>query len=469
MAWIEIDRTSDVPLLHQIYLTLRKQILTGVYPAGTKLPSSRELAEKIQVSRTIIVEVYDQLLAEGYLFTKTGSGTFVETGVQLNDVHLANTTNIMEETDDPIEHEIIVDFRSGVPALDLFPRKKWARVVKEVYEKSSPYLFGYNRPEGNEELRQTISNYLYKTRGIACHSRQIIITSGATQALSLLAKLLHKGDEVIIENPINKELREIFTQKGATTIPIEVDQFGLKTELLPPDSKPKFIIVTPSHQFPLGGTLPIQRRIELIEYAKRRGSYIIEDDYDSEYRYAGPPVSSLQGLFPSGVIYVGTYSKVLSPSLRLGYLIFPPSLLERITSIKRFTDYHSPTMEQLILSRFIQEGHLEKHITAMRKIYKQRRDTLIDSLTTEFPNEVTILGASTGLHLVAQFSNVIFTKEKIKQIRKKGVHIVSVEEHTIGIHTHSDKIILGYGNLTPDEIRDGVQRLKKGIVCIEKE
>lgn len=235
------------------------------------------------------------------------------------------------------------------------------------------------------------------------------------------------------------------------------------TTQIPTEIKPAFIFVTPSHQFPMGGTLPIQRRIHLIEFARKVGSYIIEDDYDSEFRYEGPAVSSLQGLDPKRTIYIGTFSKILSPALRLGYLILPPSLIERGRRLKYFSDLHTPSIEQLSLALFIKEGYLEKHIFRMRKIYRKRRDFLKEQLCKKFGDRVRIHGDSTGLHLVAEFDEIYFTDSLLSKIYGNGVKVYPVELHTINKGFYTNQIILGFGYLNEAQIKEGITKLEMSV------
>ncbi len=466
MIWIELDRTSEKPIFQQIYVKIKEQILRGELLERDRLPSSRDLATILDVSRSVVLEAYDQLMAEGYIKSKQGAGTFVESGISLEGFPTNEERPISEKSTDSISKvktNNFIDFRSGVPCLKKFPRKKWASIGKDVFETIEDSLFGYSSPEGSEELRVVLSSYLYRTRGISCHPSQIIITSGATQAFTLLAKLLVKtNSEVLIEDPVTKEIPEIFIERGANITPIPVDEFGMQTEWLTTKKKENIIFVTPSHQFPLGGILPIQRRIQLINFAKETNSYILEDDYDSEFRYSGHPVSSLQGLFPERVIYIGTFSKILSPSLRIGYVILPNALVEEAKNLKRYTDYHSPTIEQVILARFIKDGHLEKHVVKMRKLYKKKRDFLIGCLKKEFGDLIEILGASTGIHLVVKF-NFKFPQKILNEIKNKGVNIFSVEKHALIKGKHNNKLIFGYGNLTDTELAEGVKLLRNVI------
>ena len=237
----------------------------------------------------------------------------------------------------------------------------------------------------------------------------------------------------------------------------------MNTNQIPQEIKPAFIFVTPSHQFPMGGTLSIQRRIQLIEFARKVDSYIIEDDYDSEFRYEGPSVSSLQGLDPNRTIYIGTFSKILSPALRLGYLILPPALIEHGRKLKYFSDLHTPSLEQLTLALFIKEGCLEKHIFRMKKIYRKRRDFLKEQLYNTFGDQVTVHGDSTGLHLIAEFKEIKFTENLLSRMNKQSVKVYPVELHTIHRNSYTNYIILGFGNLNENEIAEGIKRIKRAL------
>ncbi|ERI05623.1 transcriptional regulator, GntR family [Aneurinibacillus aneurinilyticus ATCC 12856] len=464
MFWIPIDRSIDVPLIRQVYQHIRERILDGELRAGDKLPSTRELASDLDVSRNVILEAYDQLLAEGFIETRKGSGTFIASGTYLAGHKKVHVPLFVYRCQDGNKHNDVINFRSGIPELDLFPRRTWTKLSHSIWTETSSSAFGYDLPEGRQELRNVLSRYLLKTRGVYCHPEQLVITSGATQALTLVARLLlSTGDEVIMEDPITNDIQTIFASQGASLYPIPVDGDGMKTSLLPENKKPKFVFATPSHQFPLGGTLPIQRRIELINYARETGGYIIEDDYDSEFRYEGPPVSSLQGLESEHVIYIGSFSKILSPALRMGYVILPPQLIESCRRLKWFTDLHTPSPNQLILARFIGEGYLERHTSRMKKLYRNRRDVLIRCLKAVFPEQVKILGESTGLHLVVEFHERSFSKEELERMLHFGVRVYPVEDHAIEKGKHRNRLILGYGHLKPEEIEEGIARLHRAV------
>lgn len=464
MVWITVDRSLDIPLIRQVYEQIRQRILRGDLKAGERLPPTREFALELEVSRNVIIEAYDQLLAEGYIEGRQGSGTYVSEGACLRQGSSQENLSIDKINIDQ-QTKSRIDFRSGIPALELFPRNIWGNLAKKVCINTDHATFGYDFPEGRLELRHVLSRYLRRTRGVHCHPDQIVITSGATQGLSLVAKLLlSPGDEVIIEDPITREIQTIFSTPGSSLYPIPVDHYGMRTKLLPRNKKPSFVFVTPSHQFPLGGTLPIQRRIQLIQFARQADCYIVEDDYDSEFRYNGSPISSLQGLDPSRVIYIGTFSKILSPALRLGYLVLPPSLVEKCKNLKWFTDLHTSSLEQLTLAHFIEERHLEHHINKMKKVYKKRRETLKRNLHAAFGSRVNILGDSTGLHLIASFDSILFSEQVLQKLDQHKVKIYPVELHTIRKDVHKDKIILGYGNLCEEDIEEGIRRLKAALV-----
>ncbi|KOP80983.1 GntR family transcriptional regulator [Lysinibacillus sp. FJAT-14745] len=466
MLWIPIDRSSDIPLNRQVYQQIREKILNGHLQAGEKLASTRELSAELKVSRNVILDAYDQLLAEGFLLARRGSGTFVAEGALLTQ---HDSSFLLHEADENEIKNHIINFRSGIPALDLFPRKTWAKLSHQLWNDSESSNFGYDFPEGRLELRQTLAHYLLRTRCVNCHPEQIVITSGATQAMTLVSRLLlSPKDTAIMEDPITNDIQTIFKSSGASIYPIPVDEDGMKTVLIPESLHPKFVFLTPSHQFPLGGTLPIQRRIQLINFARRNNCFLVEDDYDSEFRYEGPPVSSLQGLDPERVLYIGSFSKILSPALRIGYIVLPTHLIEKCRQLKWFTDLHSPSLDQLILARFIKEGYLERHITKMKKFYKSQRDFLIQCLHTTFSNKVKVLGYSTGMHLIVELENIHFSKELLLQIEQFGVRVYPVEDHTIEKGKYTNQIILGYGHLKKNEIDEGVTRLFQAVYDVEK-
>ncbi|WP_069999567.1 MocR-like pyridoxine biosynthesis transcription factor PdxR [Cellulosilyticum sp. I15G10I2] len=465
MLWIEVDRTSQIPIIRQVYQQLRDKILKGELVSGEKIPGSRELASHLHISRNVILEAYHMLLLEGYIITKPNVGTFISEGTLLRQ----NILSSPQKTDD---NEILldqsnldrIDFRSGIPALDLLPLKKWSHIKSQVYLDSSYNIFGYTHPKGCLALRNSICKYLLRIRGLSCHPEQVVITSGSIQSFSILSNLLLKNNDIyIIEDPLHIEIKKTFAFNNPNCYSIPVDQEGLQTQLLPSTLNPKFIFITPSHQYPLGEVLPVQRRIELIEYARSKNCYIVEDDYDSEFHYMGAPVSTLYELAPDSVIYVGTFSKILFPALRIGYIILPPILVDSFCEYKKRSDYFTSVVDQITLSQFIDQMFLDRHVHKMRKIYLQRRNALIESLNSSFGSSVTIHGESTGLHLIASFKDVQFTEDLVSFIALQGLKIHPVWLHSSFKNFQKNSIIIGYSHLNHQLINKGIKLLKESL------
>lgn len=453
-VWISIDKQSAIPMLRQIYQTLRERMLTGELPAGYKLPSTRELASRLNVSRNVVLEAYELLQAEGFISTHPGSGTCVAEGAILPGyacrpampAAAAEAGDAADRTEAPV-----ISFRTGLPALELFPRKQWAGLLQSVCREAPDLALSYGDPAGDPELRRELADYLRRTRGVTARPEQIVITSGAVQAIQLVARLLlSEGDEALVEEPTNEELKSILSATGAVLRSIPVDDSGFMTDRLPEKTHPKLVYLTPSHQFPLGGILPIQRRIELIGYAARTGCMLLEDDYDSEFRYDGAPVQSLQSLDPGRVVYVGTFSKIMFPALRIGYIVLPPTLIADFIRLKRLADYHTPSLEQIALSRFIGQRLLHSHVHKMKKVYAKRRQALLDSLEAHFAGQFRLCGRPAGLHLAVEFHSPL--REDLPEcLRKESVFAAPLK---------GNRLLMGYGHLSESAIREGVSRIK---------
>ena len=461
MAFIQIEKNIKKPIVWQIYHEIRALILKGLLSPNYKLPSSRELSEELHISRITVVTAYEQLIAEGFLNTKKGSGTFVSEGATYNAKDNIKDLNIKNIGFQPHRLDKI-DFRSGLPNLNMFPMSKWLSITRKVYSEISPLALAYGQPEGRIELRSAIANYIRIFRGVNCSQENIIITAGTTQAIGIISKLLITKDKsnIVLEDPITSDICQIIKGYNGNIIPVPVDHEGLDTSKLNSNMSPQFIYVTPSHQFPLGSTMPIQRRIDLLDYAKRNNSYIIEDDYDSEFSYNSPPVSSIQGIDPDQVIYIGTFSKTLFPALRIAYIVFPNKLINWGRQVKWFADLHNTVLDQLVLSQFIELGYYHKHIQKMKKNQKLKREVLKSQLINSFSNSIKILGNDIGLHLCVKFKNHKFIKKDFEEIEKKGVILYPVEKHTIIKGKYNDTIIMGYGMLDTDKIIKGVEILK---------
>jgi len=443
---------------------MRELILRGSLAPGSVLPSTRELAEELAVSRNIVLNAFDQLTAEGFLEARAGAGTFVASGAAFSPGPAPDLSAIHPSRFRAYRFDI-VDFRSGLPDLGRFPVRTWTRLTREVWSGLTPRDLAYGQPEGREELREEICRYVATHRGVRCHPEQIVITGGTTQAVGIITRLLLGAERraCVLEDPVTEDIQLIVGGLGGAVLPVRVDGQGLDVDRLPPSAKPAFIYVTPSHQFPLGATLPIQRRVRLLEYARSRGTWVVEDDYDSEFRYESGPISSIQGLDPSRVIYVGTFSKTLCPALRIGFVIFPPALVNRGREVKWFTDLHNSSVEQIVLARFLSGGHFLRHVHVMKKVHRALRGVLVDALDRQFGARVRILGSPAGLHLCARFEAVRFTPALLERIEHAGVKVHAVEEHAIRKGRWEDTLILGYGMLTPPRIREGVRILAANV------
>lgn len=457
-TWISIDKKLPLPMIRQLYSRIREAILSGRLQSGSRLPSSRDLAKNLQVSRNVVLEAYDLLYAEGFLDARRGAGTYVAEGAAFTCNRASTEPPSVEEVtmgyDCPGD---IINFRAGTPNLSLFPKKLWLRLQREALLLPSEEMLAYGHPEGRRELREAICEYVVTQREVICHPEQIVITAGTTQAIGIACHLLlGERRDVILEDPITRDIQLIVKSHGGVLYPVAVDNEGMQTAHLPAALSPAFIYVTPSHQFPIGGTLPIQRRIELLNYAERTGAYLIEDDYDSEFRFDGPPLSSLHGLHPERVVYIGTFSKTLCPAIRIGYMVLPAPLISLGRNRKWQSDLHNEVTSQLTLARFIGEGYYLRHVGKMRKHYLQRRNDVVGALSEKFGTGVEVLGSATGLHLVAGFRDHHFPASVLEGIASAGARFYPVETHAIRFGRHTDKLLIGFGNLSREAIAAGI-------------
>jgi len=480
---ITLDPQVALPLHRQLYEELRRAILTGRLMSGQRIPSTRTMAQSLGVSRATVTLSYEQLLSEGYLQTVRGSGTFVcqqlpddlleaapiQSAVnvaplpkQLSAYGVSLTGNDLLR---PKEPEAIIHFRYGRPAISHFPLKLWRRLLSRHCRFSSD-IFGYAKDSrGYEPLREAIASYISRSRAVQCKPDQVIIVSGSQQALDLVTRLLiDRGDWIAMEDPGYLGARRTFLAQGAYLYPVAVDESGFMVKsLATAPGEIKLVYVTPSHQFPTGAILSLPRRLELLAWAQKTGATIIEDDYDSEYRYCDRPIPALQGLGSSdSVIYIGTFSKVLFPALRMGYLVVPPSLVSVFDRAKWLTDRQSPLLEQYVLTDFIKEGHLERHIRRMRNLYDQRRRTLVQCLLQHLGEQVTILGENAGLHLMIRLHTHLSEQDILNRAAQAGVGLVSASSYYIQSGS-TNEFVLGYTELDEQLIQEGVSRLCQAL------
>jgi len=474
------------PLGQQVYHAFRRKILAGEMAPATRLPSTRALALELGVSRNVVLLAYEQLLAEGYAEGRAGSGTYVAAA-------LPETPRIPRPQRDArrvrapgssplsrygrrlaelppvgpgavsVENRLPYDFRYGVPSADDFPGGVWRGIVARRMRAGSLGAMVYGPPEGQAPLRQALAAYLKRSRGVASEPDQIIVVNGSQQALDLTSRvLLDAGDRVVIEDPQYQGARRVFAAAGATAVAVPVDADGLDVARIRPRATvARLAYVTPSHQFPTGVVMSLARRLALLEWAERTGAYILEDDYDSEYRYEGRPIEAVQGLDTAGrVIYMGTFSKVLFPALRLGYLVLPPPLVAPFTAAKWLTDRHTATLEQEALAEFVGDGHFERHLRRARMRHASRRAALLDALTEHLGDRVEIMGANAGVHLVVWLSDVPARglDRMIAAAAAEGVGVYPVAPYYIEPPRRAG-LILGYASLTESDIRTGIRRL----------
>lgn len=474
--YIELSKSKSISLTKQIYKGITDKILSNELKGHERLPSTRALAKELGVSRIIIVEVYEQLLSEGFVYSRKGSGTFISDGVTYKTYVNQDINNYERNKLLYQESKDFISFRPGVPDLRSIPIEQWVKTYSDTIKDVEKEQLDYHNSFGSYELRETLATYLQRVRGVKTGIKNIMITNGVAQAMSLLRFLLDKDDYVLIENPSSVGLQKTLETNGMKYKGIEVDGNGLMSDKLP-EKPPKLIFTTPSHQFPTGVILPIKRRIDLINYARKHNIFVVEDDYDSEFRFCGNPIQSLQSIEPNRTIYLGTFSKIFSPAIRMGYMILPVDLIHRMEKAKYGTDIHSPIFEQLTMSRFIKEGYLEKHVRKMNKIYASRRNLICALAHDKFADQVNIKGDYSGLHLILSFKNIMCSKRELaKTMTQEKLDICLIEEFRVQVDIREEQglwleevgFIIGYGNVLEEDIVVGMNRLEKVISCFSR-
>ncbi len=463
MKLIQIDRMSEKPIRRQIYAQIRDQIVSGEMCGGEPLPSTRQLAAELGAARSTVVEAYDMLLAEGYLLSRQGAQTVVSENL----VTGAAIVPIRRDQTDQ-KQKILADFSTGRPDLFGFPRSQWAKLLSGAVIELPPEQYGYTGPQGYAPLREEIASWLMRGRGLNVSAEDIFITAGATHALRILMDLLcPHGERVILEDPCHSGLYGALLSCGCEIVPAEADDHGLKTDLLTGAEHAKMIYVTPSHQFPLGGILPASRRAALIRYARENDVYIVEDDYDSEFRYTGAPVAPLLSLDAQRVIYVGTFSKTAFPAMRLGFVILPSALQTRWRELRTHHDVQNPPFEQAALCEFLKSRRFDRHIRAMRNRYGKRRQALMEALTNNFGTDWSPCGDAAGLHVTIRFPGRRFGDAFRTRCAEHGIQVVPLEDHSIIKGKHEDELVMGYGHLETEAIESGVRLLAEMIAYEE--
>ncbi len=458
-----LDSDAPVPLFKQLYNQMREHILMGRLPADTKLPSVRDMANNLAVSRNTVDGAYQELFAEGYIYSKPRSGYFVSPLDQE-----AAPRSLLAKPDNqapPRQKAPIYRFDFHPARLDQasFPQRLWRKFFLECLRENPQQLSQYCEPQGELELRFAIQGYLERARGVVCEAEQIIVTAGLQHSLDIVANILKKGHSAVaVENPGYPLSSSVFRNHSYRIDPVPVRPDGIDLEVLKAGSS-TIVYVTPSHQLPLGHVMPVANRLKLIEWAEAGDNFILEDDYDSELRYSSKPIPSLQGLRPHGnIIYLGTFSKLLSPALRVSYLVMPRSLLATYRSLFRYHFCSVSQLEQRTLAKFIAQGHWDRHIRRMRSTYKKKHDAMLSALTEHFGCRAVIEGQGAGLHLVLQLPlSTCDETEIIRRAEQKGIYLFPFSWTCAAGESETLRLMLGFGGLTTSGIEEGVALLSQ--------
>jgi GntR family transcriptional regulator/MocR family aminotransferase len=483
---ISLDYRTKTPMYRQLYDWFRRAIIAGQMRPGQRVPSSRGLATELKISRIPVLNAYEQLLAEGYFETFVGAGTCVARSIA--DDTLSPPTvkagkgqqEIAEKrgprrlsrrgvalTHIPAQSWLdnLGAFRMSLPALDQFPIGIWSKLVARHSRRPQRGIMAYGDAMGYLPFREAIAEYLGAARGVRCESSQIVVTTGSQQALQISAQvLLDPKDRVCMEEPGYPGARQAFMTVGAQLIPVRVDQEGMNVaEIIRRGHHARAVYITPSHQYPLGMAMSAARRMLLLNWAVRTGAWIIEDDYDSEYRFGSRPIASLQGLDTDGrVIYVGTFSKALFPALRLGYVVVPKDLVPAFSAARDAADVFSATLYQAVLTDFIREGHFARHIRRMRMLYMERRRSLVNAIQIQMGDTTEVIGAEAGIHLVALLPPGTDDVAVSKKAAQLGISAMPLSVCYLKPPARGG-LILGYGGANARQIHDGIGKLRMSL------
>jgi GntR family transcriptional regulator / MocR family aminotransferase len=462
---------DDRPLYQQLYLQIRDQIKSGSIANGMRLPSVRALQLQLNISKTPIETAYQMLTAEGYVDSRPRSGLYVENShkhltavidAEDNDSQGKIASNIPKPT--PVLHTKLIDFDPTVLAQHTFPARTWSKTLKEALENHLDMIGKYGNAQGEYELRLAVADYLRTSRGVNCLAEQIIIGSGMAYSIGIVTKLLRDIHRVAIEEPGYNLVRDQFALNGCKIIPIPLDDKGLSLKDLEA-SAAQMVYVTPSHQFPTGSIMPYPERERLLKWAIARNAYIIEDDYDGEFRYLGKPIPSLQGLDTHGrVIYIGTFSKSLTPALRMNYMILPPKLIAQLSTMPHEVVFAPSRLEQWAMQSFIEQGHWYRHIRRVRNLYRKKHHHLIELIHAHLGNHVEITGQNAGLHIQLAVKMLQTPEELVTSAARAGVKVYDFRKMWIHPKRHSaeyPKVYLGFAGLSLADMETGIRLLQK--------
>lgn len=461
------------PLFLQIYATLRKAILEGQLPGGTRLPSTRTLARDLKISRTTGEEAFGKLLAEGFVERRIGAGTFVASIIEIpasRPLHASRRTpsrRLAARTSQLARHACFPSaampraFSGGTAAIETFPLDTWRTLMARSMRGGRHSTLGSSDPAGFMPLRQAVASYLTISRGVVCSAHRVVILVSSQQALDLIARLLiDPGDKVWIEEPGYPGARAALLANDALLVPVQVDEQGLRVDDgLRQAPRARMAYVTPSHQYPSGVTLSLERRLALLDWSRRYDSWIVEDDYDSEFRYDARPIAAIQGMDNDDrVIYIGTFSKVMFPALRLAYVVLPQDLLDTFVIARGVSDGHPPAQTQMALAEFFSQGHFGAHVRRMREQYRDSRDTLVRAVSRSLEKSLRLGPTDAGLHTVAYLRKDQDDRGVSARLARGGIDAQPLSRY---YHSHSGAagLFLGYGALSPRQIEDGVRRM----------
>jgi GntR family transcriptional regulator / MocR family aminotransferase len=469
---IPLQRGNEA-LSRQVYLWIRQAIVQRSLRPGEALPSTRELAEENSISRTVVVQAYDQLIAEGFITGRRGSGTYVSEHLhpapwrapqRVLPVRLSRygtaATAVMRRGLSPVRRPpgLRYDFVYGRCSLDEFPLAAWRRILMRRTRTAPLRSFDYGTAAGDPALREAITGHLRRSRAIHCDVSQVIIVNGSQQALDFIIRLLlNSGDTVAVEDPQYHGMRQLLLTARLRVHPVPVDSDGIVVDRMP--RRARLALVTPSHQFPTGAVLPLQRRLALLEWARRANALIVEDDYDGEFRYEGEPLEPLQSLDRDGrVLYVGTFSRTIFPALRIGYVVAPQPLVSAFIAAKWLADRHTAVLEQETLADFISSGMYERHLRRTRRANAVRRDALLSAIERHLGNRVTVTGSRSGTHIVLWPKARVSEEAAIARAAAAGVGIYGIAGYYLR-QPSAPGFVMGYANLTVAQICEGTRRL----------
>jgi len=480
MPFIRLNKQDGMPLYSQLYEQIKQAIFNGHLKAGERMPATRTLSVELSVSRNSVFQAYDQLMLEGFLEGKKGDGTYVmqldnvqrkyvpvpvqkkttlADTVKYKDASLAESTLLSDSSLEPP-----LPFQSCVMDMQHFPVKVWARIAAKIYRNLHKVYLGYLDTQGHLPLRQALADYLRVNRSIVCSPDQILIVNGSRQAINLAAQLLiKKGDQCWMEDPGYRSGRAAITRWGGIVCPVPLTEYGLNIDYGMqhyPDAKLTY--VTPSHQYPLGGTLPLSERLKLLQWAAKHQMWILEDDYDSEFRYNGRPVPALKGLDDKGhVIYIGTFSKVLFPALRIGYMVLPTvDMAQQFKMLKSTIDRQSPVIDQAIVAQFMHEGHFARHLRKMRTLYKKQQEELFQLLEKQVGKYITVAPSDTGIHLIGWLKQPCDMELLLQKAAAANIIVHPVQDFTIRFK-QPQGLLLGFTGFKHAEMEQAVLKLKR--------